>query len=226
MMAFLEIEKGNSKDIGKRIPLGESPAIIGRLTPDSKSDIKIHDDFVSRQHAEISYQQNCYMLRDLESTNGTQLDGEKIIPSKFYPLMHNSTIGLGIAKQEVRVLLRFKESPTTATARIEDTDTEESRFLNWLKIDEKRNEVRVDGKPITVSKKEYQMLLCLYSRTGKICSRETIIAEVWPEVMDTQGVSDAAIDQMVHRLRMKVEIDASLPKRIISRKGFGYMLVE
>jgi len=166
------------------------------------------------------------MLRDLESTNGTQLDGERITPGKSYPLTHNSTIGLGIAKEGIRVLFRFKASPTTATARIEDLAIDETSPANWLKIDEKRNEVWVDNKRITVSKKEYQMLLCLHKRTGKICSRDTIITEVWTEVVDTEGVSDAAIDQMVHRLRNKVEVDASQPQRIISRKGFGYMLIE
>lgn len=79
-MAYLVVEKGSGKDIDKRIPLGENPLIIGRLSPNSKSDVKLHDDFVSRQHVEICYQQNCYMLRDLESTNGTQLDGERITP--------------------------------------------------------------------------------------------------------------------------------------------------
>lgn len=225
-MAYLVVEKGSSKDIGKRIPLGENAVVIGRASSDCKSDIKIHDDFVSRQHAEISYQQNRYMLRDLESTNGTQLDGKKIMTGKSYPLMHNSVIGLGIAREEARVLLRFKESPTTATARIEDTGIDESNSLDWLQIEEKRSEVCVNGKLITLSKKEYQLVLFLYKRAGEICSRDAIIAEVWPEVADAEGVSDAAIDQMIHRLRMKIESDPLQPRRIISRKGFGYMLVK
>jgi hypothetical protein len=224
-MAFLVVEKGHSLDIGKRIPLGENAVIIGRASAGTKSDIKIHDDFISRQHAEISYQQNCYMLRDLESTNGTQLDGKRIAPGKSYPLTHNSIIGFGIAREEARVLLRFKESPTTATARIEEVETGEIGPIDWLRIDEKRSELWVDGKLIAVSKKEYQLVLLLYQRAGKICSRDEIIAGVWPEVVDAGGVSDAAIDQMIHRLRMKIEANPSRPERIISRKGFGYMLV-
>jgi DNA-binding winged helix-turn-helix (wHTH) protein len=225
-MAFLVVEKGSSKDIGKRIPLGENAVIIGRASADGKSDIKMHDDFVSRQHAEISYTENRYVLRDLESTNGTQLDGNRIAPGKTYPLMNNSVIGLGIAGEEARVLLRFKESPTTATARIEETEINETNPLSWLRIDEKKSELWVDDKPITVSKKEYHLVLFLCSRAGKICSRDAIIAGVWPEVADAEGVSDAAIDQMIHRLRMKIESDPSRPSRLISRKGFGYMLVE
>jgi pSer/pThr/pTyr-binding forkhead associated (FHA) protein len=225
-MAFLVVEKGSSQDIGKRIPLGENAVIIGRASSGAKADIRIHDDFVSRQHAEITCQPNGYMLRDLESTNGTQLDGKKIAPRKSCPLTHNSLIGLGIAREGVRVLLRFKESPTTATARIEEVETGTVKSIAWLRIDEKRSELWVDGKIIAVSKKEYQLVLLLYQMAGKICSRDDIIAGVWPEVVDTAGVSDAAIDQMIHRLRMKIEAKPSRPERIISRKGFGYMLVE
>ena len=224
-MAFLIVERGHRQDIGRRIPLGENAVIIGRASAGGKSDIKIHDDFVSRQHAEISYQQNRYMLRDLESTNGTQLDGKRITPGKSYSLTHNSIIGFGIAREEVRVLLRYKESPTTSTARIEETGIGDFNQLEWLKIDENRNEVWVDGKLITLSKKEYQLILFLCQRPGKICSRDEIIVGVWPEVADAAGVSDAAIDQMIHRLRMKIEPDLSQPSRLISRKSFGYILV-
>ena len=225
-MAFLVVEKGHSSDIGRRVPLGEDTVIIGRASVEGKCDIKIHDDFVSRQHAEISYQENRYVLRDLESTNGTQLDGKRIIPGKSHPLMHNSIIGFGIAREEVRVLIRFKESPTTSTARIEEVETGGMVPIAWLNIDQKRSEVWVEKRLITLSKKEYQLVLFLCQRCGKICSRDEIIAGVWPEVVDAEGVSDAAIDQMVHRIRMKIEANPSRPERIISRKGFGYMLVE
>ena len=224
-MAFLIIEKGHSQDVGRMIPLGEKTVIIGRVSTGSKADIKIHDDFVSRQHAEISYHQNRYMLRDLESTNGTQLDGKQITPEKSYPLMNNSIIGFGVASDGVRVLMRFKESPTTSTARIEEIGIGDVKQLAWLKVDENRNEVWVDGKLIPLSKKEYQLISYLYQRPGKICSRDEIIAGVWPEVADAEGVSDAAIDQMIHRLRMKIEPDLSQPRRLISRKSFGYILV-
>ena len=224
-MAFLIVEKGRSQDIGRRIPLGEEAVIIGRASTGSKADIKIHDDFVSRQHAEICYQQNRYILRDLESTNGTQLDGKRIIPGEIYPLAHNSTVGFGISREDVRVLIRFKESPTTSTARIDEVDSDIINELEWLKVDEDKSEVWVDGKPLILSKKEYQLMVFLCQRPGKICSRDDIIAGVWPEVADKTGVSDAAIDQMIHRLRTKIEPDLSQPVRLISRKGFGYMLV-
>jgi DNA-binding response OmpR family regulator len=48
---------------------------------------------------------------------------------------------------------------------------------------------------------------------------------VWPESKDPSAISDATIDQLIHRLREKVEPEPARPSRIISKKAFGYMLV-
>lgn len=222
-MAFVIVEKGSKQDIGRRFALDENGALIGRASPGNNPDIEIHDDYVSRRHAEINYHQSCFVLCDLESKNGTEIDGQRAESGKFYPLRSDSTIGLGIAPGGPRVVLRFKESPTTVTVCIQETD--ESSSLSWLRIDEERREVWVDGNLVSLSRKEYDLALLLYRKAGIVCSRDEIIAKVWPEAEDPGAVSDATIDQLIHRLREKIEPDASQPKRLISKKGFGYMLV-
>jgi two-component system response regulator QseB len=221
-MAVIIIEKGNSQDVGKRFPLTENIAIVGRAAADNNPDIAVHDDFVSRSHAEISHHQNYFMLRDLDSKNGTEIDGQRIKPGQFYPLRNDANIGLGISTTGTRVLLRFKESQTTATIRIYSMD--ETVGIDWMLIDQDKKEVRVDGKIVNLSRKEFGLLLFLLKRTGKTCSRDEIIAEVWPESKDPGAVSDATIDQLIHRLREKIEPDVSQPKRLINKKGFGYIL--
>jgi len=98
-------------------------------------------------------------------------------------------------------------------------------WLTWLRIDERLGEVWIDGHQVRLPKKEYELVVCLQKRAGKVCTREELISEVWPEVCDASGVSDAAVDQLIHRLRLKIEVDPSQPKRLISRRGYGYMLV-
>jgi len=223
-MAFLIIEKGNRGDIGKKFPLNERAALIGRGTDSQKPDIMILDEHVSRRHAEISFNNNYFLLRDLKSTNGTTLNGIRIEPEKLYRLQQDSIIGLAVfAGTEARVVLRFKESPTTATTRVVLTD--EATPVTWLRIDAEKDEIYIDGKQIVVSRKEYDLILCLQSKAGKVCSKDEIIAKVYPEAVDIDGVSDAAIDQLLHRLRIKIEPDPTNPQRLISRRGFGYMLV-
>jgi pSer/pThr/pTyr-binding forkhead associated (FHA) protein len=221
-MAFVIVEKGNSEDIGKVFQLGTNAAVIGRVTPETDPQIKILDDYVSRHHAEIRYHRGCFMFCDFGSTNGTEIDGQRIKPGKLYHLKHDSAIGLGIVQGKARVVLRFKESHVTTPAPAGDLG--ETITVSWLSIDEEKKEVWIDGKLILLSRKEYDLLSFLHRKAGKICSKDEIISEVWPEVQDTGGISDATIDQLIYRLRGKIEPDLSKPGRIISKKGFGYML--
>lgn len=224
-MAVIIVEKGSSKDVGKSFAIEDSRALIGRATPENTPDIALNDEYVSRRHAEISFDRGRFTIRDLNSTNGTALDNVRIEPGKPYHLSHDSLIGLGIASGGARVVLRFKTSPTVSTTRMELEKTSEASPTSWLRIDEKTGEVWVDEKQLILSRKEYDLLLYLQSRAGRLCQRDELISRVWPEVLDTGGVSDAAIDQLVHRLRLKIEPDPAQPTRLVSRKGFGYVLM-
>lgn len=221
-MAFLVVEIGSSQDLGKVFSLSREAAIIGRPTPSNNPDIALHDDYVSKHHAEISCHGSCFMLRDLGSKNGTAIDGETVEPGRLYPLRHDAAIQIAIVGQP-RVVLRFKESDETRVAM--NREAGDKRVVEWLKLDAQRKEAMVDGKLVPLSRKEYSLLLLLYRNAGQICSKEEIIAEVWPEAEDPGAVSDATIDQLVHRLRQKIEPDPSRPSRVLSKKGFGYILV-
>jgi len=85
--------------------------------------------------------------------------------------------------------------------------------------------VVIDGEEKNLSKKEYELLLFLYKNAGNVCSRDEIIEAVWPESKDHSAISDATIDQLIHRLRLRVEPEPANPSRIISKKAFGYILV-
>jgi DNA-binding response OmpR family regulator len=156
------------------------------------------------------------------SANGTELDGKRLEPYKNYPLKHNSKVGLGIVSGAPRVILCFKESPATVRAPIPQTNS--SELPNWLKIDENRKEVVVNNQIISLSKKEYSLISLLHNNTGRIFSKDEIINSLWPEVKDPGAISDAAIDQLVYRLRKRIEPNPSQPRYIISKKGFGFML--
>ncbi|PZU44895.1 MAG: DUF2662 domain-containing protein [Microbacterium sp.] len=74
---------------GKRHTLSRSRTIIGR---GSDADITIADAGTSRKHVEILWDGERAMVRDLGSTNGTQLDGRKISEA---PLPPDSVITIG-----------------------------------------------------------------------------------------------------------------------------------
>jgi pSer/pThr/pTyr-binding forkhead associated (FHA) protein len=223
-MAFLVIEKGTSADNGKLFVLGAGSAVIGRDSPDSNADIVINDDYVSRKHAEVKQIGDDFVLCDLGSKNGTEIDGRRIEPGKLFKLTRDSVIGLAIVSGEARVTLRFKQSGETLPANSLEASCDRKEIA-WLRIDDERKEVWIDGKPVTFSKKEYTFIWLLYCSAGKVCSRDEIIPAVWPDAKDLGGVSDAMVDQLVHRIREKIEPEPLKPRRIRSKKTFGYILV-
>lgn len=68
---------------GQRFPIAPTGLTIGR-NPDN--DVVLRDELlVSRCHAEIVYQNGRYILRDLESANGTWVDGRRILQHVLVP---------------------------------------------------------------------------------------------------------------------------------------------
>jgi DNA-binding winged helix-turn-helix (wHTH) protein len=227
-LAFIVVKRGDAEDIGKTFILNKPIAVVGRRTLQSKPDIELNDEVVSRQHVEIVLKDGKYWAKDLGSTNGTMLNDDRIVAGKLYELKHNSRLGLGVEGTSARIMLVFKESEGTDIIQKKESPADKQGkvpAVAWLKIDEGEKEAVVDGKREKLSKKEYELIRFLYRNAGAICSRDEIIEAVWPETRDASAISDAAIDQLVHRLREKVEPNPSQPSRIISKKAFGYMLV-
>jgi pSer/pThr/pTyr-binding forkhead associated (FHA) protein len=60
---------------GMEYPLTKAYTVIGR---DRTADIVLQDSLVSRQHAAILYEDNMFILKDLESTNGVVFKGKLV----------------------------------------------------------------------------------------------------------------------------------------------------
>lgn len=71
------------------IPLSKKPLVLGR---DSNSDIPLPVTAVSRRHAEISFSRGAFQVRDLGSTNGTLVDGQRVDEAQLEP---NGELRLG-----------------------------------------------------------------------------------------------------------------------------------
>ena len=83
---------------GKRHPLVKSRTVIGR---GSDADITIHDAGTSRKHVEILWDGERAMVRDMNSTNGTMLDGRKVVEAALPP---DSTVTIGRTEIVFRVV--------------------------------------------------------------------------------------------------------------------------
>ena len=71
---------------------------------------------------------------------------------------------------------------------------------------------------------EYRLLKFLIENKGRVIEKEEIINAVWHEAKTTLGVTDQALDQLVFRLRKKIENEPNKPENIITIKGRGFQV--
>lgn len=82
---------------GTEFPLGTEPITIGRS---SDSSLVIRDDYTSTHHARLMLWNDEWMLQDLDSTNGSYLDGARVSVPTPVPL--NTPVKVGATTFELR----------------------------------------------------------------------------------------------------------------------------
>ena len=90
-----------------------------------------------------------------------------------------------------------------------------------LELHQDTCEVRRDGAKIAVSRIEFDVLQALMSAQGRVLSRDYLLRTVW-------GYSNAGdgrvVDNLIYRLRGKIEADPSRPELLLTIRGFGYRM--
>jgi len=86
--------------------------------------------------------------------------------------------------------------------------------INNLTIDPERFVVQVDGKDVTLAKKEFELLYLLAAKPGRVFLRNEIMSQVWGNDVI---VGDRTIDVHIRKIRQKLGIDC-----ITTVKGVGY----
>ncbi len=88
-----------------------------------------------------------------------------------------------------------------------------------LTIDENSHEVRIDGSPIRLKPKEFELILFLARNKGFALSRTLILERVWGWTYDGNS---RTVDVHVRWLREKIEADSHNATRIVTVRGVGY----
>ncbi len=186
------------------------------LGRDSANDIIIDHPLASRRHARMERDENGYFVRDLESTNGTYVNGNRI--EGVYLLRNQDKVW--VADTEIV----FNDPEATQKGPLPLEILKRVRAAEeTLRLDSRAKEVYLAGKtldpPLTV--KEFQLLELLYTHKGQVISKDEIARSVWDyEVYDYN-----AIDALVYRLRQRIEQDPGAPRFLVTVRGFGYKLV-
>ena len=88
-----------------------------------------------------------------------------------------------------------------------------------VRLDVDRHVVSVDGQPVTLPLKEFELLEFLLRNAGRVLTRGQLIDRVWGSdyVGDTK-----TLDVHIKRLRGKVEPEPAAPRHIVTVRGLGY----
>ncbi len=106
--------------------------------------------------------------------------------------------------------------------RVEERPEEEKTVrVGDLAIDKQTYTVTKRGNPLRLSSTEFNLLLFLVERRGRVFSREQLLSAVWK---DDAFVEPRTVDVHIRRLRTHVEDDPSSPRYIKTRRGIGYLV--
>ena len=112
----------------------------------------------------------------------------------------------------IRAILRRRidhTSPITKTLR-----------FGSLEIDRDARSVTVSGAPCDMTSYQFDLLVALAERAGRVLSRDQIMEAVRGRELDA---FDRSIDVHMGRIRAAIEVDAKDPKRILTVRGVGYV---
>ncbi|GHU22122.1 DNA-binding response regulator [Spirochaetia bacterium] len=99
------------------------------------------------------------------------------------------------------------------------------QFLSYddLTVDTEKRSVSKNGKPLSLTRDEYNILALLMSRQAKVFTRDEILEAIKG---DDFGGFDRSIDSHIKRLRAKIGDDSKTPRYILTVYGMGYRIGE
>jgi len=173
--------------------------------------IVLPDRRVSRFHAQITRQGQRYVLEDLGSKNGTFVNGEPV--QGPWTLKDGDEISIALAFKLV-----FVDVGSTAPLVFEEKAPP-------LRLDKATRKVWVRGRELSppLSPSQFRLLELLYDAGGRVVSRDEIARHIWPDAFQ-EGVTEQAIDALIHRLRERLAAVDPDTEYIVTVRGHGFRL--
>ncbi len=190
--------------------LTKTTYVIGREAP---ADILLPIQRISRRHAQIERREHGYFISDLNSRNGTYVNGQAV-GAEAQRLKDSDEIVIGGV-----VAFRFHNpGDTVAQPRL--------GRLKGVWIDEATRAVWVDARLVEppLSAAQFTLLQLLYRRPGEVIAQGEIVAAIWPNT-DPAGVSKEAVEGLIKRLRTRLRETQPAEEYLNIVRGHGLRIV-
>ncbi|MBN8545930.1 MAG: response regulator transcription factor [Ignavibacteria bacterium] len=103
-----------------------------------------------------------------------------------------------------------------------ETEPEDEADIGLLHVNFKTYSAFVDGKPVQMSHKEYEILKYLWQNKNNTVSRDNLLNDIWGY---EENPTTRTVDNFILKLRQKIEVDSNHPKIILTVHGIGYKLI-
>ena len=183
----------NGQKAGERWLLDSDVVIIGREA--GETDLLLPERQVSRKHAKIERTDTGFLLTDLESKNGTFLNGKELREPKM--LQDGDEIQIALS-----VKIAFVGSDATAPLNARPISRGMKAAVRGIRLDKEGRRIFVAEMELDppLSLQQYRLLEMLIDANGGVVPRQQLVEHVW-EGESAYGVSEQAIDALVRRLR-------------------------
>ncbi|WP_422844883.1 response regulator [Acidovorax sp. M2(2025)] len=139
---------------------------------------------------------------------GLELGADDYLPKPFEPRE---------LLARIRAILRRRTDGATAAAA-----TQSLRFGS-LEIDRDARTVTVGGQPADLTSYQFDLLVALAERAGRVLTRDQIMEAVRGRELEA---FDRSIDVHMGRIRAAIESDPKNPRRILTVRGVGYVFAK
>ncbi len=141
---------------------------------------------------------------DTDKILGLNLGADDYVTKPFHPVEL-----LARVRSQLRRYLSLGGSP----------DREGALKIGGISLDDRRKEVQVDGEPVSLTPREYDILKLLMQNPGVVFKPEEIYRRIWNE--EPYG-AEGTVAVHVRHLREKLEITPSEPRYLKAVWGQGY----
>ena len=154
---------------------------------------------------------------EIDKILGLELGADDYITKPFSVRELMARVKANLRKAEAVVVPKVVENTTTTT----DMSNDSKIIVGELELDLDKFEVKVRGKVIDLTLREFEVLKFLASQPEQVVTRETLLEKVW----GYEYFGDIrTVDVTVRRIREKIEKDTSMPKFLMTKRGVGYYI--
>lgn len=177
-------------------------------------------------HGEDQKDLTAFLLRQKTVTNACKDIWNSLTPAEQSELLEGASDNAEEENylEQVGLLRDHKQQIPLFSAYIEKGKSGIVKEQQSIVYDEHTNAIRKGSVVLSdqLTSSEFKLLRCLMQNQDRIVERDELITVVWEGNKSTAGITDQAVDQLVFRVRRKIEEDPNHPQHLQTVKGRGF----